>query len=124
MAHLQGVSVWVFLTLLSSTDSMENCTSNADFTFLVNLTQIPGQRTDKSAGSLEPLYNFARLFLEAVQPNKFPLGKYHSLSYCFRLRWKVSISTIYCSCSAVFTQLSVFSEIMLNSVELIYKKNK
>lgn len=52
---------------------MENCTNNADFPFLVNLTQIPGQRTDKSAGSLEPLYNFARLFLEAVQPNKFPL---------------------------------------------------
>lgn len=83
MAPLGGVTVLVLLTLLSSTHSVENCTNDADFTSSVNLTQIPRQRTDKSAGSLEPLYNFARLFLEVVQPNKFPLGKYGCLFSLF-----------------------------------------
>ncbi|KAG5280842.1 hypothetical protein AALO_G00064630 [Alosa alosa] len=73
MAHHGGASVLVFLTFLSSIDSMENCTNNTDFPSLVNFTQIPGQGTEKFVGSLEPLYNFARVFLEAVQPSKFPL---------------------------------------------------
>ncbi|KAL2092180.1 hypothetical protein ACEWY4_011978 [Coilia grayii] len=72
MIHLGGAAVLVFLSLCSA-EPMDNCTSNADLLFAANFTQVPGRHIDTSVGSLEPLYSFARLFLEAVQPNRFPL---------------------------------------------------
>ncbi|XP_042561596.1 prominin-2-like [Clupea harengus] len=73
MVHLGGAVVLLLLSLISSTEPMEKCPENADLSFLENLTPAPGKSIDMSVGSLEPLYNFARLFIEAVQPNNFPL---------------------------------------------------
>ena len=94
MVHLGGAVVLLLLSLISSTEPMEKCPENADLSFLENLTPAPGKSIDTSAGSLEPLYNFARLFIEAVQPNNFPLGKYHPVSYCGGQKWKVCLFNI------------------------------
>ncbi|XP_063050419.1 prominin-2-like [Engraulis encrasicolus] len=67
-------SVLVFLSICSA-EPLDSCTvgSHAQLLFTGNFTQMPGSRVASSAGALEPLYNFARLFLEAVQPHSFPL---------------------------------------------------
>ncbi|KAL6465990.1 hypothetical protein MHYP_G00261230 [Metynnis hypsauchen] len=67
------VLVLLWLAVVSST-ALTQCLPDAvDPEYQLNLIQAPASPIKNSAGSLEPLYNFARLFLLAVQPYGFPL---------------------------------------------------
>ncbi|XP_037387431.1 prominin-2-like [Pygocentrus nattereri] len=65
--------VLLWLAVLSSTALTECLPDAVDPEYQLNLIQAPASPIKNSAGSLEPLYNFARLFLLAVQPYGFPL---------------------------------------------------
>ncbi|KAL7839268.1 hypothetical protein SRHO_G00259260 [Serrasalmus rhombeus] len=65
--------VLLWLAVLSSTALTECFPDAVDPEYQLNLIQAPASPIKNSAGSLEPLYNFARLFLLAVQPYGFPL---------------------------------------------------
>ncbi|KAG7480975.1 hypothetical protein MATL_G00061830 [Megalops atlanticus] len=64
--------VLVLMSSLCIADLTQNCSSSGDSLHFANAAHGPVRLVDSSAGSLEPLYNFARLFLQAVQPNAFP----------------------------------------------------
>ncbi|XP_036455109.1 LOW QUALITY PROTEIN: prominin-2-like [Colossoma macropomum] len=67
------VLVLLWLAVVSSTALTECFPDRVDPEYQLNLIQAPPAPIQNSAGSLEPLYNFARLFLLAVQPYGFPL---------------------------------------------------
>ncbi|XP_036381873.1 prominin-2-like [Megalops cyprinoides] len=64
--------VLVLMSSLCGADLTQNCSCSGDSLHFANAAHSPVRSVDSSAGSLEPLYNFARLFLQAVQPNAFP----------------------------------------------------
>ncbi|XP_072520518.1 prominin-2-like [Salminus brasiliensis] len=65
--------VLLWLTAVSSAALNECPPDHVDPIYQLNLSHTPADRLISSAGSLEPLYNFARLFLQAVQPYGLPL---------------------------------------------------
>ncbi|KAJ8360896.1 hypothetical protein SKAU_G00174210 [Synaphobranchus kaupii] len=66
-----SVLLLVSMASLCCADPNQNCDATAQLNF-VGLAHSPVQPVRSTAGSLAPLYNFARSFLEAVQPNVFP----------------------------------------------------
>ncbi|XP_029916793.1 prominin-2-like [Myripristis murdjan] len=73
MRLLLGGLLWVSVHLLSASVSAQPCLSDGNSTQLsLPLTQLSVQRVPRPSDGLEPLYNFARVFLKAVQPNPFP----------------------------------------------------
>ncbi|XP_036792058.1 prominin-2 isoform X2 [Oncorhynchus mykiss] len=68
-----GGWLWVFMSLLGAADCTYHClSSSSDTQPFLSLTQTQTWRVESDGGCLKPLYNFAKLFLESVQPNPFP----------------------------------------------------
>ncbi|XP_064792969.1 prominin-2-like isoform X2 [Oncorhynchus masou masou] len=68
-----GGWLWVFMSLLGAADCTYHClSSSSDTQPFLSLTQTQTWRVESDGGCLKPLYNFAKLFLELVQPNPFP----------------------------------------------------
>ncbi|KAM4616852.1 prominin-2-like [Polymixia lowei] len=73
MEVLLGCLLWVSAFLLGASDSTQRCFSDDNETQpFLSFTQPPAQRVERPEDGLQPLYNFARAFLNAVQPNPFP----------------------------------------------------
>ncbi|KAI4873205.1 hypothetical protein NFI96_012245, partial [Prochilodus magdalenae] len=75
MLFLSSRTVLVLLWLaVEPSPALAECPPDRiDPEYQLNLTQGPAAHIHTSTGSLEPLYNFARLFLLAVQPYGLPL---------------------------------------------------
>ncbi|XP_029619238.1 prominin-2 isoform X2 [Salmo trutta] len=68
-----GGWLWVFMSLLGAADCTYHClSSSSDTQPFLSLTQTQTWPVESDGGCLKPLYNFAKLFLESVQPNPFP----------------------------------------------------
>ncbi|XP_029534354.1 prominin-2-like [Oncorhynchus nerka] len=68
-----GSWLWMFMSLLGAADCTYHClSSSSDTQPFLSLTQTQTWRVESDGGCLKPLYNFAKLFLDSVQPNPFP----------------------------------------------------
>ncbi|KAK6306174.1 hypothetical protein J4Q44_G00230990 [Coregonus suidteri] len=68
-----GGWLWMFMFQLGAADCTHHClSSSSDTQPFIPLTQTPTWQVESDGGCLKPLYNFAKLFIEAVQPNPFP----------------------------------------------------
>ncbi|XP_056135818.1 prominin-2-like [Lampris incognitus] len=63
--------LWVSVFVLAVSDATQLCLTDSNDTFIY-VARPPAQRVVGPDAGLGPLYNFARAFLEAVQPNPFP----------------------------------------------------
>ncbi|KAJ8415451.1 hypothetical protein AAFF_G00424310 [Aldrovandia affinis] len=61
----------VSMSLICAADPNQRCSTTDPLNF-IKLAENSALPVRNTAGSLQPLYNFARLFLDAVQPNAFP----------------------------------------------------